>query len=213
MQRARHHSSRQNLDVASGPPATVRVFRAAAAGAASAIVVAIIGPWWLIPLTAWDVTALAFIVGIWYRLAPLDAAGTAEVAQREDPRRATADLLLLGASLVSLLAVGLVLVRANTQQGLDRGMLVGASVLSIVLAWGIVHTVYMLRYARAYGMTFQVSDTNLQSKEIRRMALRHALLSYVFGTLIIATTVNLVAGLGKSFRRPASTNAEHPRLQ
>jgi uncharacterized membrane protein len=225
MQRARHHSSRQNLDVASGPPATVRVFRAAAAGAASAIVVAIIGPWWLIPLTAWDVTALAFIVGIWYRLAPLDAAGTAEVAQREDPRRATADLLLLGASLVSLLAVGLVLVRANTQQGLDRGMLVGASVLSIVLAWGIVHTVYMLRYARAYyrgrpggvsfnendppvysdfaylaftlGMTFQVSDTNLQTKEIRRMALRHALLSYVFGTLIIATTVNLVAGLGK----------------
>lgn len=225
MRRARHHSSRQNLDVASGPPATVRVFRAAAAGAASAIVVAIIGPWWLIPLTAWDVTALAFIVGIWYRLAPLDAAGTAEVAQREDPRRATADLLLLGASLVSLLAVGLVLVRANTQQGLDRGMLVGASVLSIVLAWGIVHTVYMLRYARAYyrgrpggvsfnekdppvysdfaylaftvGMTFQVSDTNLQTKEIRRMALRHALLSYVFGTLIIATTVNLVAGLGK----------------
>jgi uncharacterized membrane protein len=201
------------------------VFRAAAAGAASAIVVAIIGPWWLIPLTAWDVTALAFIVGIWYRLGPLDAAGTAELAQREDPRRATADLLLLGASLVSLLAVGLVLVRANSQQGLDRGMLVGASVLSIVLAWGIVHTVYMLRYARLYyrdrpggisfnekdppvysdfaylaltiGMTFQVSDTDLQTKEIRRLALRHALLAYVFGTLIIATTVNLVAGLGK----------------
>jgi len=37
----------------------------------------------------------------------------------------------------------------------------------------------------------------LQSKEIRRLALRHALISYVFGTLIIATTVNLVAGLGK----------------
>ena len=46
-------------------------------------------------------------------------------------------------------------------------------------------------------MTFQVSDTNLQTKQVRRMALRHALLSYVFGTLIIATTVNLVAGLGK----------------
>ena len=225
MQPARHHSSRQNLDLASGPPATVRVFRAAAAGVASAIVVAIIGPWWLIPLTAWDITALAFIVGIWYRLAPLDAAGTAELSQREDPSRATADLLLLGASLVSLLAVGLVLVRANHQQGLDRGMLVGASVLSIVLAWSMVHTVYMLRYARLYyrdrpggvsfneqdppvysdfaylaltiGMTFQVSDTDLQAKEIRRLALRHALLSYVFGTLIIATTVNLVAGLGK----------------
>ena len=51
--------------------------------------------------------------------------------------------------------------------------------------------------ALTIGMTFQVSDTDLQAKEIRRLALRHALLSYVFGTLIIATTVNLVAGLGK----------------
>jgi uncharacterized membrane protein len=224
MRSARHHSSRENLDRTTGPTATVRVARAFAAGAASAIVVAIIGPWWLIPLTAWDITALAFIVGIAYRLAPLDAAGTREVSQREDPSRATADLLLIAASLVSLLAVGLVLVRASHQQGLDKEMLVGASVLSIVLAWAIVHTVYMLRYARAYyrdprggvsfnekdppvysdfaylaftlGMTFQVSDTNLETKEIRRLALRHALLSYVFGTLIIATTVNLVAGLG-----------------
>jgi uncharacterized membrane protein len=47
------------------------------------------------------------------------------------------------------------------------------------------------------GVTFQVSDTNLKTKEIRRTALRHALLSYVFGALIIATTINLIAGLTK----------------
>ncbi len=83
------------------------------AGVVAAIVVAIIGPWWLIPLAAWDVTALVFVVEIWHRLLPLDSAGTAAVALREDPSRATADLLLIGASLVSLLAVGLVLVRSN----------------------------------------------------------------------------------------------------
>ena len=203
----------------------MRVAQAVAVGALAAIVVAIVGPWWLIPLTLWDVTALVFVIGLWYRLGSLNAAGTAMVSQREDPSRATADLLLLGASLVSLLAVGLVLVRASQQQGLDKGLLVGAAVLSIVLAWGIVHTVYMLRYARLYyrgkpggvsfnedeppvyrdfaylsltiGMTFQVSDTDLQTKEIRHLALRHALISYVFGALIIASTVNLVAGLGK----------------
>jgi uncharacterized membrane protein len=203
----------------------MRVARAAVVGAVAGIVVAIIGPWWLIPLTAWDVTALVFLLGIAYRLAPLSAADTAALSQREDPSRATADLLLLGASLVSLLAVGLVLVRASQQQGLDKGLLVGGSILSIVLAWSIVHAVFMLRYARAYyrgtpggidfnegdppvyldfaylaltiGMTYQVSDTNLTSREIRRLALRHALISFVFGTLIIATTVNLVAGLGK----------------
>ncbi|MDQ1394509.1 MAG: hypothetical protein QOF30_3486, partial [Acidimicrobiaceae bacterium] len=47
------------------------------------------------------------------------------------------------------------------------------------------------------GMTYQVSDTNLTSQEIRRTALRHGLLSYLFGTVIIAATINLAAGLVK----------------
>ena len=45
------------------------------------------------------------------------------------------------------------------------------------------------------GMTFQVSDTNLQTAEIRATALRHALLSYLLGAVILATTINLVSGL------------------
>jgi uncharacterized membrane protein len=44
-------------------------------------------------------------------------------------------------------------------------------------------------------MTFQVSDTNITSSYIRRTILRHTLLSYLFGTVIVAATVNLVAGL------------------
>jgi uncharacterized membrane protein len=47
-------------------------------------------------------------------------------------------------------------------------------------------------------MTFQVSDTDLQTPAIRATALRHALLSYLFGAVILATTINLVAGLGTS---------------
>jgi uncharacterized membrane protein len=45
------------------------------------------------------------------------------------------------------------------------------------------------------GMTYQVSDTTLKTQEIRRTALRHALLSYVFGTVIVAVTINVVASL------------------
>jgi uncharacterized membrane protein len=44
------------------------------------------------------------------------------------------------------------------------------------------------------GMTFQVSDTSL-AKRVRRVALHHALLSYVFGTVIVAITVSSVAAL------------------
>jgi uncharacterized membrane protein len=45
------------------------------------------------------------------------------------------------------------------------------------------------------GMTYQVSDTSLRTQAIRRTALRHALLSYVFGTMIVAVTINIVASL------------------
>jgi uncharacterized membrane protein len=41
-----------------------------------------------------------------------------------------------------------------------------------------------------------VSDTTLQSSDMRATALRHALLSYLFGAISLAAAVNLVAGLG-----------------
>jgi uncharacterized membrane protein len=44
-------------------------------------------------------------------------------------------------------------------------------------------------------MTFQVSDTDLTLKRLRRVAIHHALLSYLFGTVIVALTVSIVAGL------------------
>lgn len=46
------------------------------------------------------------------------------------------------------------------------------------------------------GMTYQVSDTALGSRAFRMTALRHSLLSYLFGAVILATVINLVAGLG-----------------
>ena len=45
------------------------------------------------------------------------------------------------------------------------------------------------------GMTYQVSDTSLTSKQIRMTALRHAFLSFVFVTSVVAMTINVVAGL------------------
>ena len=43
-------------------------------------------------------------------------------------------------------------------------------------------------------MTFQISDTDLTSNVLRRLALRHALLSYLFGAVILAATINVAAG-------------------
>lgn len=49
--------------------------------------------------------------------------------------------------------------------------------------------------ATSLGMTYQVSDTALQNHGIRAEALKHSLLSYLFGTIILAATINLVIGL------------------
>jgi uncharacterized membrane protein len=45
-------------------------------------------------------------------------------------------------------------------------------------------------------MCFQVSDTSLQKTAVRATALRQGLMSFVFDAVIIAVTVNVVAGLG-----------------
>ena len=42
-----------------------------------------------------------------------------------------------------------------------------------------------------------MADTDIRSAKLRTTVLRHGLLSFVFGTAIIAITINLVAGLGQ----------------
>ena len=49
--------------------------------------------------------------------------------------------------------------------------------------------------AFSVGMTFQISDTDLRTSEMRSLVLRHSLLSYVFGTVVVATTINLAISL------------------
>ncbi len=44
-------------------------------------------------------------------------------------------------------------------------------------------------------MTFQISDNDLTSKPVRHSALRHALISFVFGVVIVAITINIIASL------------------
>lgn len=45
------------------------------------------------------------------------------------------------------------------------------------------------------GMTFQVSDVQITSKRIRRLALMHGVLAFAFNTVIVALSINIVAGL------------------
>ncbi len=50
-------------------------------------------------------------------------------------------------------------------------------------------------FALVLGMTFQVSDVQITSRKLRRLAALHGLLSFMFNTIILALTVNIAAGL------------------
>ncbi len=52
-----------------------------------------------------------------------------------------------------------------------------------------------LYYAHVVGMTSQVSDVQVTSREMRRLTLLHGLLSFGFNLLIVALSINVVAGL------------------
>jgi uncharacterized membrane protein len=194
---------------------------AIAAGTAAAVA----GAGRAAPLIGWDILAVVFCGWVWSTVWRLDAKSTAGHARREEPSRDLADLVLLGAAVASLGAVGAVLVGAGSAGGSQKYLEAGLALVSVFVSWTLVHTVFTLKYARLYyagtpggidfngsgapdypdfaylaftiGMTFQVSDTNIGSKRIRRTALRHAWLSFPLGAVIIAASINLVSGLAK----------------
>jgi uncharacterized membrane protein len=52
-------------------------------------------------------------------------------------------------------------------------------------------------FAFVIGCTFQVSDVEISSPKIRRIALAHGLISFCLNTFVVALTINLIAGLAK----------------
>jgi uncharacterized membrane protein len=204
--------------------ASTHVLVAAVPGVAAGVVIGLLGPVAVAPLIGWDISAATFLVSTWLTLHGLDGPATKQHAVRDDPTRASADLTVLIASSASLIAVGFLIIRASDAHGSAQVLQAALAVGSVVMSWLVVHTTYMLRYAVIYhgagagvdfnqdapprytdfaylaftiGMTYQVSDTSLTSSAMRQNALRHALLSYLYGTFIIAATINLIAGLNR----------------
>ena len=194
-------------------------------GVPAGIVTGLFAGWGYAPVVGWSAAALTFCLVVWMLTRGRDAAETAAMATRDDPSPTVTELLVLIANLMSLVAVAFVLVQASSASGAKQGLLASLAVVSVAASWAVVHTLYMLRYAVLYysgtvggidfnqdelprfmdfayvaftiGMTYQVSDTTLRSSQIRLAALRHGLQSFIFGSLILATTVNLVAGLAR----------------
>jgi uncharacterized membrane protein len=202
--------------------AGVRIGIAAVVGVVAGLTAGVIGHWALGPVVGWVAAAAVYLALVWASIRGMDAASTAEFATREDPTSGATRIILLIASMASLGGVALLLGTSGSVGRVSAGFL---GVASVAASWLVVHTIYTLSYAALYyrgvpggidfnqqeapsyadfaylgftmGMTYQVSDTAISDAGIRRVALRHALLAYLLGAVVLAITINLVVNLAR----------------
>jgi len=166
--------------------------------------------------------AALFVIAGWLVLWPQDADATRHHARREDLRPGLDELVVVAAALGGLVAVIALLVVGHSH---DNKIAAAIGIAAVVMSWAGLHLMYSAKYAYLYyngdetgginfnnpdeapafrdfmyfsynlGMTYQVSDTSVTNSEIRAVTLRHCMMSYMFGTAILATTINLVVGI------------------
>lgn len=107
--------------------------------------------WPLALVSGWDAAALTFLLATWPIIFRAEGARAGELASREDDTKDTARLLLVSASIASLLGAGYALHLAGQHTGLLRLPLICLAVLTVVLSWTLVNTVYTLRYAAQHN--------------------------------------------------------------
>ncbi|RJT97030.1 DUF1345 domain-containing protein [Arthrobacter frigidicola] len=197
-----------------------------AVGALTGVVAAVALAPALGPLVAWCTAGGLALAWAWRICWRQDPEGTEQIAREESASRVTDDAIVT-ACIASIAAVVIALVQSRSQSGDPTSVaLVILGVLGTMVAWALVNTVYALKYARMYfvdhdadgfdvkqetqptysdfayfaftiGMSYAAPEVEPINTEIRRKALFHALLSYFFGTVLIAVAINLVTNLAQ----------------
>lgn len=201
---------------------SVKAAVAAVVGLVVAVLAALLGVPDLSPLLGWAVAAAVFLAWAWSRAWPAGPERTRSLARHEDRSRKLVDTLIIVATFLSLVLVVFALVRSQ-QKDLVGSAAALLAVVGVVAAWALVNTVYAFKYARMYyiddrhrfdfdqdeepsysdfaftafsiGMAYSASSITQSSTPSRRIAMGHALLSYFFGTFVVAVAINLVTGL------------------
>jgi len=176
---------------------------------------------------------------IWSVILGAKASDLRKIASKEDASVPVIFTLVIFLAFASLFTVVLLLGSVKDLSPFSLIKHIFFSVISVASSWVLVHSIYVLHYARIYysnimdeekelkdndiprrgmggidfpgdeepdymdfayfsfvvGMTSQVSDAQVTSREMRRIVLAHGLLSFLFNTFIVAISINLIAGL------------------
>ncbi|WP_258066084.1 DUF1345 domain-containing protein [Rathayibacter sp. AY1D5] len=173
-------------------------------------------------MLCWAIAAAVFLVWAWSTAWPAGPERTRDLARHEDRSRKLVDSLIIAATFFSLVLVVVALLRSQQKDPVGSAAAILA-VVGVVAAWALINTVYAFKYARMYylddrhrfdfdqdeepsysdfaytafsiGMAYSASSITQSSTPSRRVALAHALLSYFFGTFVVAVAINRITGL------------------
>ncbi|MDR6170581.1 MULTISPECIES: DUF1345 domain-containing protein [unclassified Curtobacterium] len=201
---------------------SVKACIAVVVGVAVAVIAGLLGVPDLSALLGWSTAALVFLVWAWSTAWPAGPERTRSLARHEDRSRRMVDVLIIVATFLSLVLVVFALFRSQQHDAVGSAAAILA-VVGVVAAWAVMNTVYAFKYARMYyiddrhrfdfdqdedpsysdfaytafsiGMAYSPGNIVQSSTPSRRIAMGHALLSYFFGTFVVAVAINLITGL------------------
>src|SRR2546422_10197016 len=174
-------------------------------------------------LTGWDVGVALYLALVFRMMMHAEVHAIRRRAAEQDEGRSIILVLTMAAALASLAAIFAQLGSAAIGESAKQPIRLALPVATILLSWALIHTTFALHYAHEFydetdsgglafpgddrepdywdfvyfsfviGMTSQVSDVTVTSKQIRRTVTVHGVVSFVFNAALLALTVNLAA--------------------
>jgi uncharacterized membrane protein len=169
-------------------------------------------------MTGFDIAGVFFLLAITPVLRASGAAQMRKHAAENDANRAVL-LVITGVTMLAILTAVFSEMAVKSGGGPAKPLIVG----TLAIAWLFSNTVYALHYAHVYyvekapgglkfsgsgspdysdfiyfaftlGMTFQTSDTAVETRRLRRLVTIHSLLAFVFNIGVLAFTINVLGG-------------------
>ena len=174
-------------------------------------------------LVGWDIGVGLYVILAFEMMARADVHQIRRRAGAQDEGAIVILILTVAAALASILAIVGLLGTSAAGAAPRRSVELILATITIVLSWAFIHTIFALHYAHEFydesgvrgmafpgglekpdywdfvyfslviGMTSQVSDVGITTKEIRRTVAAHGVVSFFFNAALLALTVNIAA--------------------
>jgi uncharacterized membrane protein len=198
---------------------------AATTGAGTGFIASLFMPCLRAALIGWCLAVMVYLVGAVRYMARATLQSVKARALLLDEGKWPVLIVTLTAALMSIAAIVAEVALAQQSHFSMFNLLFG--LLTVLLSWLFIHVLFAQLYAHQYwiaqtgiqlpgqdgapsfvdfvyfsfviGMTCQVSDVVVTTKEMRRLVLVHGLTAFLFNTVILALTVNLAATASGNF--------------